>query len=94
MCMNVAHLGISDIIEGGDIQIVPNPVTNHCKVLFDRNMQHAELLMTNALGRKVWLENDFSGKSKTIDMSTLSPGIYYLTIREKGRFMVKKVVKW
>lgn len=93
-CRLVDNLSIADLKKQSAIQIVPNPTTSQCKVLLGAGVTPADLKLINTLGAVVWEKTNFSGKSQTIDMSQMSAGIYYLTIREKGSLTVKKVVKW
>lgn len=91
----------TDIIEltgsGDKLLLYPNPAGNHLTVNTESGIKNAELRIYNALGQLVTLSVPDSyrdeGPQSTIDISSLSPGIYYLHLQSEHGLATKKFVK-
>jgi len=71
------------------ISIYPNPVINSFKILSPLKIEKVEIF--NVLGQKSSVQNL---KSNTIDISTLSKGIYILKVyQENAKVATKKFIK-
>ena len=71
------------------ISIYPNPVINSFKILSSLKIEEVEIF--NVLGQKSSVQNL---KSNTIDISTLSKGIYILKVyQENAKVATKKFIK-
>ncbi|MCF8366957.1 MAG: glycoside hydrolase family 3 C-terminal domain-containing protein, partial [Bacteroidales bacterium] len=75
-----------------DIIIFPNPAGDE---LFLQSASHAELKITisDAMGRILIDKNISHPNESGIAVAHLSPGMYYVTISEGSRFVVKKIIK-
>jgi hypothetical protein len=69
----------------------PNPVTNNRFTISSNSNDEKELVIFNVLGKKV-LTSSFLGTKSTIDVSTISSGIYILKVTEDGKTATKKLV--
>ena len=71
------------------ISIYPNPVINSFKILSPLKIEKVEIF--NVLGQKSSVQNV---KSNTVDISTLSKGIYILKVyQENAKVATKKIIK-
>ena len=89
-------LFVDEVLSTADIQredlgisIYPNPVINSFKILSPLKIEKVEIF--NVLGQKSSVQNL---KSNTIDISTLSKGIYILKVyQENAKVATKKFIK-
>lgn len=76
------------------IKIFPNPVEEMIYIqsdqLFDSNIN---LSLSNALGQVVLQRTEGSGKSMRVDVSTISPGLYILSLSVGDQVFTKKIIK-
>jgi PKD repeat protein len=76
--------------------IYPNPNNGNFTIEMNSLIpQNITLEITNSVGVRVYTENDitFSGKLlKNISMSTVSPGVYFLSILNSGKPIVQKFI--
>lgn len=80
---------VEDYVSGNNITLYPNPVTNN--VLNLSNINHIKTIkIIDANGRAV---KDISAVEKSINVSELSTGIYYVIINTESESIVYKVVK-
>jgi hypothetical protein len=78
---------ISEI--GQDITVFPNPASNLIQVRSD--IEISSLRVINNLG-SVILNKQAKGKEYSVDVSQLSPGIYFLQIETKVGLVNRKIV--
>ena len=71
------------------IQVFPNPADNFVFISKPNNIQIENVSIRNIKGQTVVSSND----SKSIDISPLSNGIYFLELIVSGEIIVKKFVK-
>ena len=65
---------------GYDMILSPNPATDYLKIeLIDNSIEFATLEINNSQGIKV-MSTSITGKEKTIDISKLQKGVYYISI--------------
>ncbi len=80
----------------GTVNIYPNPANNVLNVLVNGVVGNANIYITDVLGRRV-VSNSYklSGNGSKISMNieSLQPGVYFLTIETNGQKIVKKVTK-
>jgi hypothetical protein len=76
------------------IKIFPNPVEDMIYIqsdqLFDSNIN---LSISNALGQVVLQRTEGSGKSMRVDVSTITPGLYILSLSVGDQVFTKKIIK-
>jgi hypothetical protein len=87
---------IHELVDGMDMRIYPNP-SNGTFVL-DLNSEESQRLdikVFNTIGDIVFSESgiQFNGKyNKTLDLSNLSEGMYFLQINTQNRLLTKKLI--
>jgi hypothetical protein len=69
----------------------PNPITNKEFTITSKSSSKKEFAIFNVLGKKV-LSSSFSSVKATVDVSTISAGIYILKVTEGGKTASKKLV--
>jgi len=77
------------------INIYPNPATNELTIEFDEGeLFETDITLFNILGEVVFSSpNEKIGQKKTIDISSLPAGIYFVELNIDGARAVEKVVK-
>ncbi len=73
----------------GEIELAPNPATDYLDV---KNVTNAGYIITNSIGQKVYSGKIENGNTK-IDVNTLEPGMYFITIIQKEQKKQLKFVK-
>ena len=76
-----------------DLAVFPNPLTNSFTLQIDgQKLENTQIQIFNVIGKKVFEKSNLI--SKTIDVSELNRGIYYLNIKgKKGVGNLKIVVE-
>jgi uncharacterized membrane protein YqhA len=79
---------------GNSVLLSPNPATSEIKIE-SGEMEIAAIEIYDVVGQRLSLPlNPLKGTSASINVSSLSPGIYFVTARdEKGNSVTKKFVK-
>ncbi len=76
------------------IKIFPNPVEEMIYIqsdqLFDSNIN---LTLSNALGQVVLQQTEGAGKSLSVDVSSISAGVYILSLSVGDQVFTKKIIK-
>jgi len=76
------------------IKIFPNPVEEVIYIqsdqLFDSNIK---LTLSNSLGQVVLQQTEGTGKSLSVDVASLSAGVYILSLRVDNQVFTKKIIK-
>jgi hypothetical protein len=90
----VAQLGINDF-ENGDFVFYPNPVADFITISVKNTGSVANIAVYDILGKLIVSEKPTSAAStQTIDMSSLSRGVYLLEVTSDSNLkVVKKFVK-
>jgi endonuclease I len=95
--MQLSYVGIEDIFANGQINLFPNPVKNQLIVTFNSLINSTvQASLSDLSGKKIstseWSasngENRFS-----IDMGSVSVGLYFLEIKTNGNSLRYKVIK-
>jgi hypothetical protein len=73
-------VGISTILNNKEISIFPNPTKDHITIKYSGD-QRVVYSFRNVLGKTV-LKDEFT-KEKRIDLSSLSSGVYFITMYVK-----------
>lgn len=77
------------------LQLYPNPAQNQVTVDFRYQQEDLTLVLLNLQGQEM-LRKSFSGTKTTLDLSTLSPGVYLLSSLDdagKMQTFVQRIVK-
>ncbi|QTD36224.1 T9SS type A sorting domain-containing protein [Polaribacter batillariae] len=76
-------------IEG--FKAYPNPITSNQFTITSSNSSKKEVAIFNVLGKNV-LSSSFTGTKSTLNVSSISSGIYILKVTEEGKTATKKLV--
>lgn len=85
-------LGVEDQFLEENFAVYPNPVTNLLTVSFPVTSEVAKLRLYNVLGNLV-KEFTLSSTENTMDMSTLTAGMYILTVTSSEKINSFKIIK-
>ncbi len=90
-------LAVKNLVKGGGISVFPNPADAEIFVAVSGlNLNHASIELMDITGRTVLqkdISNHYSAAPMGIDVSNLSPGIYFVNLKcDSGQF-TSKVVK-
>ena len=87
------NLGVENHTEN-QIKVYPNP-TSDLITIQSKNEFFTDALVkvTNALGQNVFETKSSNASEITIDLSSQSAGIYFLTMEEKGKKTTQKIIK-
>lgn len=85
--VSVAVVGVDELSSNPfNVNVYPNPVNTDLFFSTGAEMTNAELIVSDAVGRRV-IERQFSAAARatqTLNVSDLSAGVYYLTIEKDG----------
>ncbi len=95
-CTNVIITGIPDNSETSSLLIYPNPINNVVYVKYKSSETNStfELTINNILGQAVYTSSvpSFQGEyAKTIDLSKVKPGDYFMQIATDKKKIVRKI---
>jgi len=86
-------LGVSNFELFNEFKIYPNPTSDYVNIIFNKSSNY-EISITDLNGRKI---NQFKSKkcSNTIDVSSLSTGIYLIVLKdiETNKYNTIKLIK-
>ncbi len=88
-------LGIQKAKSSNKLKVFPNPTDNGIVNLeYDRSgfSENAQLTVLNSLGKKVKTPVKLKHSPKTLDLSGLQSGMYFLNIKNQGNTIRKKVM--
>jgi hypothetical protein len=103
--MQVDHDGtvsfsrVIKVNKGGenDVNVYPNPVDKVLTIdLIFSSASEYSLTVSNLIGETLLSESDISAQGfdqKQVDLSSLLPGIYFLTLQSEGEVWVEKFIK-
>jgi endonuclease I len=79
----------------GLLTVYPNPVSDRCSMTLPANMDGTDLriMLVSATGTALSLSASHSANTLHLDLSALSPGVYFLVIRGNDAVYRAKVVK-
>ena len=82
--------GINEIAEN-NFSVYPNPVSSTLTLLSNFDLQNAEVTVFNLLGETVLTQNQIS--NATLNVVSLTNGIYFLQVRANNKFFTQKFIK-
>lgn len=85
--------GISERTTFLSASLYPNPSNGYLRVELDRNVQQANVLIFDLLGREVMTSQIRSGYRTEFDLSTLPQGLYVVTVNSETGTTSAKLVK-
>ena len=71
--------------------VYPNPASSTITIALNTDPENMHYSVYNVLGNKI-IENQFGGKTSTIDISALSSGVYFLKVFNQNTVINKKFV--
>jgi dienelactone hydrolase len=86
---------VNENIYSGALSIWPNPSNGHITLLYNLEGKYS-LTINDVFGKQVLPEmigNNISGISKSIDISNLAKGIYFVELNINGQRLYKKILK-
>lgn len=84
-------LSVNEIVKQS-IQVYPNPATQVCHVELEQaNIQ--KLFLTDLLGNRIEVPYTYDGETLSIDMNSLSNGVYMLSIQTDNSLLTSKIIK-
>lgn len=89
--VNCATMGVSDFNLDG-ISIYPNP-TNDVLNIVSKQTKIESVGISDLTGRVLFINKGLQTNSSKIDMSSLAPGVYILTLKVEGKTLTKKVIR-
>jgi hypothetical protein len=78
--------------ENKDIQIIPNPTSSTITLTIPK-LINCNISITNHTGKQVGSYNIQNSTTKTIDVSYLAEGVYFVTLKSNEGVLTKKIVK-
>lgn len=72
--------------------LYPNPTAGNFSIVFNQEITDARVLLATNSGMTIY-DFKYSGKEIPIDISSLSSGIYYVSIYVNKKWLQKSVVK-
>ncbi|MBC7383263.1 MAG: T9SS type A sorting domain-containing protein [Bacteroidia bacterium] len=90
----VFALDAKEVLSSKEIAMVyPNPATNEIFVQLNNSPdQSASYTVINVMGEVVWQQN-ITGVSTRIDISTFKSGIYFLKLNSTNKSFIQKIIK-
>ena len=85
--MNILHSNANN-----EIFIYPNPTTGIITIEYHQFTGNEKILMSDITGKPL-LNSTLSGNVSTIDISSFSPGMFFIKIITEEKVYVKKVIK-
>lgn len=89
---NITEVGIDDISGDSKLVVFPNPAHDKLYIKNLKGSATVEVEVWDVSGRKVSVQ-ELGAVKNSVDISTLSNGMYLLKIREKGRLELLRFVK-
>jgi hypothetical protein len=83
-------VGITEINKNDNIVIYPNPANDNINIDVKN---YNEIIITDISGKVVMNLDSASTQNNTIDISNLSNGIYFVTIKSDRQLITKKLIK-
>jgi len=80
--------------EPGEITIYPNPNNGLFTInLNEIQVENSNIEITDINGKVIYSENNNTEKTKTIDLSHLAPGMYFVKVNDGASNYYKKIIK-
>lgn len=96
-CDSTLSTNVTALYEGEKFAVYPNPFTSEISfTIQQQNITQVSFIIKNVLGQTVFTKQENNLNSiytKTVDLSFLSKGIYFLDIIIDGNRTVRKIVK-
>lgn len=87
------NTGISSISDNIPFQVYPNPANDILMIKLGEKVSQADLIVLNVLGETLLKSKLLSNDNSSIDLTNVSPGIYFLQVRSGNRVSTQKFIK-
>jgi photosystem II stability/assembly factor-like uncharacterized protein len=85
-------LGTDDVSKRDAVSIYPNPVSDKLNIAIEGSAVPFLVELTNTLGEKLPAKSFDAGMAAAIDVTSLSKGVYFVTVTGGGKSVVRKVI--
>jgi hypothetical protein len=93
-CINNNQTGLYKIKDELNFSITPNPSNSIITVSLSSINRNSSISITNLTGNEVATYNLQNTSTKTIDVSNLAEGVYFVTLKsDEGGMLTKKIIK-
>ncbi|MBC7861967.1 MAG: T9SS type A sorting domain-containing protein, partial [Bacteroidia bacterium] len=82
-------VGVESVSQAEDVLLYPNPAKGELNI--SNVLEFDRVIIMNALGVKVYDETISSKEKISIQLSTFSPGTYFVNLRSKNKQVTKKL---
>lgn len=84
-------VGIKDVFSDGNISLFPNPANTFMQVVINNNsLQNINIKIYNMVGELISAST--INETTMLDVSSLSAGMYYITLSSEGYFASRKIL--
>lgn len=86
--VKASNLGLNDF-DTAEVAVYPNPASDEIQIQSEK-LEIQSLVISDVLGNELFSEENINSEAHTIDVSSLSNGIYFLRLNNR---IVKKIIK-
>ncbi len=90
--ITLQQLGIEDEFLLSNFALYPNPVSSRINISFPQQIQNAQFIVHSILGREI-LTTEISPTNNTVEIETLTSGMYIATIVSNNKRISFKLIK-
>ncbi len=90
---SMVELASQNQVVPDDFSIYPNPFTKNIHINIPKYFAHATLIIRDVKGKIMYQNNIDDQKKYSINLSYLSPGMYFATLKTKTKLITKKILK-
>ena len=92
--LNIADdiLGTESNLIASEVKLYPNPASEYVMISVTENINKASVILYDALGRKVMLQEMDNSNSARMNLEGITKGIYYVSISEGKNSITKKLI--
>jgi DNA-binding beta-propeller fold protein YncE len=91
---SVLPLGISSIVGSNDLlKIYPNPASTKIAIELGLTVQNAQINVVNVLGENVLTQQIGSSNAASIDIASLTNGLYFIQVKDNNKLFTQKFIK-
>jgi hypothetical protein len=83
--------GFSTNTKAQSFSIFPNPTSTQLHIVFDQEQNNTKIKLIDVFGKTIQVQT-FTGTSKSIDVTMLNSGIYYLQVMTTEKIRTQKII--
>ena len=91
----VSNVGLNDVESGPDIYVYPNPSKGKFTISTHNTLNDVSIYILNTLGKAVYLERFGVLEERSLDLTDLPAGVYFMRIIENnnpGSQIIRKII--